>query len=140
MWLLRFRCLCLPLSMLLLVGMLLVPVGCGTEKPKATVAGKVSYQGKPVTTGTIQFFAPALGSGADAKLGDAGTFRLANPIEVGTYKVYVQPPTPEPPAPGAAPKKVATLNIPAKFQDPGKTPVTVEVKQGANDISIDLKE
>lgn len=122
-----------------LAGMLLIQVGCSSGKPAGTVSGTVKYKGAPVTTGSVNFFATDKGTASAAPLDGSGKFTLPGTLEVGTYKVYIQPPVPEQLPPGKAPKNVARLTIPPKYQDLGQTPVTKEVKEGANTIEIELE-
>jgi hypothetical protein len=114
-------------------------LGCQGAKPKATVKGKVTYKGAPVTTGSVNFFLPAKGAGVTANLDANGGFVFSESIEPGSYKVFVQPPLPEPLPPGTKSKR-EPYNIPPKFQDQAQTPITKEVKTGDNDIPIELTE
>ncbi len=112
--------------------------GC-SGNPVGTVSGKVTYKGKAVTTGTVNFINPTTGTAADpARLDASGAFKLSNPLGAGTYKVYLQPPQPEPVAPG---KKVVMepFSVPQKFQNPQTTTLSFEVKVGDNDFPIELK-
>jgi len=120
---------------LLLVALVLT--GCQGGKKMGTVSGKVTYKGNPVTAGEVQFTMPEKGLGSSAKLDDSGAYTLAGQLEAGTYKVYIQPPTPEQLPPGQAPKPVK-FDVPRKFQNLTTTPLTKEVKAGANDIPIEL--
>ncbi len=125
-------------SALLLPGMFLVLTGCG-EKPAGTVSGTVKYKGTPVTTGTVNFFNPGKGTASQGALDSSGNFTLQGSLEEGTYKVYIQPATPEQLPPGVAPKKIQRLDLPPKYQDPAQTPVSREVKAGPNNFIIDLE-
>jgi len=112
-------------------------VGC--SKPMGTVSGKVTYKGAPVTSGEVQFIDQAKGKGASGKLDGEGKYTLSGQLEAGKYKVYIQAPVPEQLPPGQVSKR-PPFTVPPKFQDPGQTPVTKEVKAGANDIPIDLTD
>jgi len=123
---------------LLLVAALSVLLLAGCKgKPTGTVSGKVTYKGQAVTTGSVNFFAPEKGIGADAKLDSSGKFTLSQPLEAGTYKVYVTPPLPEQLPPGST-AKPAPFDVPKKYQDAVTTSVSKEVKPGPNDIPIEL--
>jgi len=126
-------------GVLLLVGAALALAGC-KGKPTGSVSGKVTYKGQPLTTGEVQFYAPEKGAGAGGKLDGSGNYTLQGAIDVGTYKVYVQPPVPEQLPPGTPPPKAAPFNIPPKYQTPQSTPLTKEVKAGNNDIPIDITD
>lgn len=123
---------CLVLAMVLLVG-------CQGGKPKATVKGKVTYKGVAVTTGSVNFFLPSKGAGVSANLDANGQFVFTEPVEPGSYKVFVQPPVLEPLPPGSKSKR-EPYNIPPKFQDATQTPISKEVKAGDNDIPVELTE
>jgi hypothetical protein len=61
-----------------LVILIVVAPGCkdrGIALPTAPVAGKVTYQGKPLGFGTVTFFHPS-GHAASAKIAADGTFTL----------------------------------------------------------------
>lgn len=113
--------------------------GCPGSVPTGTVAGKVTYKGAPLTAGVVNFYNAEKGSAATADLDSSGAFKIGAPLPVGTYKVYVLPPTPKQLPPGEAQPKV-DFPLPPKLQDAGQTPVTEEVKAGANDFTIDLPE
>ncbi len=117
----------------------LLAAGCGAgAKPAGSVAGTVTYNGGPVHSGSLNLISKT-GSATLAKIDDGGAFKVDAPVEAGEYKAYVTPPLPEPQAPGtrvAAPKK---FEVPPKFQDPATSGVTVVVKAGTNDVTVDFR-
>ena len=118
----------------------LVVVGC--SEPTGTIAGKVTYKGAAVTNGSIAFQMPSKGIAQNGKLDAGGTFTMATPMPVGTYKVFYVPPAVEPQDPtkkSAAPPEVKTI-VPTKFHDLQGSNLSVEVKSGRNDIPIDFKD
>jgi len=116
----------------------LVLVGC-KGKQTGSVSGKVTFKGAPLTTGEVQFINLEKGSGSSGKLDSSGNYTLAGQLDAGTYKVYVQPPVQEQLPPDQAKlAKRPTFNVPPKYQDPRQTPITKEVKPGANDIPISI--
>jgi hypothetical protein len=123
---------------LLLAGTFLILVGCAARLT-GTVTGTVKYKGAAVAAGTVNFYNPGKGNASQAVLDSSGSFTLPGSLEEGTYKVYVNPPIPEQLPPGQAPKKAPRLDLPPKYQDPGQTPVTREVKAGPNNFTIDLE-
>lgn len=126
-------------SAMLLPGILIL-MGCGgTGKPTGTVTGTVKYKGSPVSSGTVNFHDPTKGKAYQGVLDGSGNFTLKDPVEVGTYKVYINPPIPEQLPPGTALKKAPPFNLPPKYQDPGQTPISREVKTGPNNITIDVE-
>lgn len=125
-------------GVLLLSGALLFLAGCSGGNPTGTVTGTVKYKGAPLTAGTVNFHGTK-GTGSQGTIDTSGNFTLAGSLEVGTYKVYINPPVPEPAPPGTPPKKVAKLDIPPKYMDLGQTPVSRDVKAGPNTFAIDLE-
>jgi len=93
---------------------------------KASVSGKVVYQGKPVTGGIITF-AGKNGLAIKAAVAADGTYVL-NGVKPGEYKVgintKVNPKIPQ---------------VPAKYNDPDKSGLTCNVKEGRQTLDLDLK-
>jgi hypothetical protein len=111
----------------------------------ATVAGRVLYNGKPLTSGTVSFHGDIRTSGATIQAD--GTYLVAE-LFPGRYKVTVRaedgPEAPGPPgkgfqekAPpgGESPKRVV---LPAKYANQDTTPLSVEVRAGKNMIDLEL--
>jgi hypothetical protein len=132
----------------------LAAAGCGGGT--ADVAGKVTYQGKPVVFGTVL----VIGSDGVPKAGAIqkdGTYRVSG-VKLGAAKVTVS----SPPPPGsrkAAPRegrdaadderRVADepvdpelvkswFPLPERYADPAKSDLTTDVKPG-QPFDIDLK-
>jgi hypothetical protein len=122
-----------------LLAALVVLAGCQTKASPATVSGKVTYKNQPLTSGFVNFYMPEKGIAAQGAIDADGNYKLQGDIVAGTFKVYVQPPLPEQLPPGQVSKR-PPFNVPPKFQDPGQTPVTKEVKAGTNNIPIDLTD
>ncbi|MFO0797050.1 MAG: hypothetical protein U0804_06200 [Gemmataceae bacterium] len=113
-------------------------VGCAGGKPTGTVAGTVSYNGGPVHSGSLNLISTS-GAAALAKIGDGGAFKVDGELPAGEYTAYVTPPVPEPLPPGAnaaAPKK---FEVPAKYQAPTTSGITVTVQSGSNDLKVDFR-
>ena len=120
--------------------------GCGgpSRPPLAKVHGKVTYKGKPLTSGTVVFM-PVAGMGAEGPTG-AGQ-PSASPIKPdGSYEL-----TTDNPGDGAivGEHKVAVVSvdptskksvIPEKYQAPGSTPLSRTVKEGDNAIDIEVTD
>jgi len=123
----------------LLLATLVVLAGCQAKAPPATVSGKVTYKNQPLTSGFVNFYMPDKGIAAQGEIDANGNYKLQGEIIAGSFKVYVNPPLPEQLPPGQVSKK-PPFNVPPKFQDPRQTPITKEVKAGANDIPIDLTD
>lgn len=114
--------------------------GCGkVGKETGTVVGKASYKGAPLAAGNLNFLSKT-GSAAIAKVGAGGAFQVDGKLEAGEYKVYATAPQPEPQAPGAKASGPPKFELPPKFRDPASSGVTVVVKAGENDISVEFKD
>jgi len=113
----------------------------------AKVTGKVTYNGKPVTGGTLNFNPMASdkdanpGKGASGPVQQDGTYTLGtnspgDGAVVGKHKVFYNPPPANYP-PGVTPK-ASQPPPPTGFE--GLVPKTdeVEVKSGSNTIDIEL--
>lgn len=103
-------------------------VGCNRGPAMGNVSGKVTFQGQPVTEGTVAFNSPDKGTGATAPIGPDGSFKLENALVPGNYKVTIlPPPAPPPPATGGTPPP-AFANIPQTYRASHTTPFTANVE------------
>lgn len=81
-----------PMMLLFILGL----VGCGSDSPHVVpVKGKVSYQGKPLTSGTVMLVPDGDGFGATGQIQPDGTFTLTSfkqndGAAPGNYKVTVE--------------------------------------------------
>jgi hypothetical protein len=96
-------------------------------------------KGEPVTSGSVNFVMTDKGIAAQGTLDANGNYKLEGEVQPGTYKVYFQPPLPEQLPPGQVSKR-PPFKVPPKYQDPGQTTITKEVKAGVNDISIEIPD
>lgn len=138
--------------------------GCGEAGPPplAKVHGKVTRQGKPLTTGSV-LFVPATPKEEGARdypaggaIGEDGSYELTtlepgDGAAVGDHKVVVismtggaAAPTDfyDGSAPQAKPSKSTELKsaISAKYAAPETTPLSFTVKPGDNTFDIDLPD
>jgi hypothetical protein len=135
---------------------LLAATGCSSGT--ADVAGKVTFQGKPVVFGTVVLIGPG-GIPKSGALQPDGTYQVAG-VRTGTAQVTVS----SPPPPGLVPagKKAKAgrddddrrpadagnpvspevakgwFPLPDKYADPTRSGLTVEVKSGQR-VDLDLK-
>jgi hypothetical protein len=135
---------------------LLFAAGCGGSDglpgPTGTVTGKLTSNGKPAPKGTtitcthIEKSFPAVG-----KTDENGNFTLemkgGRNILVGKYTVSIHPPVVNmDPAEAMRKSQAGTLpqmnfpEIPEKYRNPETSGETLDVKQGANTLNIDMKE
>lgn len=128
----------------------LLAAGCGGV---GDVSGKVTYQGKPVVTGSVTFYGPDKTPYLGA-IDERGNYKVVG-VPTGARPVTVASPDPLPP-PGAksgkpsnpslpegAPEPKATRPegwrpIPANYGDPNASKLTFEVRGGTNTIDIPL--
>jgi hypothetical protein len=127
------------------VFLLIVVVGC---QKHGDVSGRVTYQGKPLVFGTVQFEASD-GSLKQANINPDGTYSIQG-VHIGEVKAAVNSPNPkssdlraivregqEPPPP---PKEYpGWFPIPPEYQDLSKPKLSYTIKGGRNTIDIELQ-
>jgi hypothetical protein len=131
---------------------LISQLATGCSKPKGTISGKVTYQGKALPGGFV-IFLPEKGPAVNATIDSEGKYRADN-VPVGTARISVQAhgaPDPEsqnqaPPKPRSPADmkqflmpKTSTVFIPPQYNDPEKSGLTCDVKQGPQEHDIPLK-
>ena len=148
----------------IVVGLALVSLsGCGGSAGRdfktGTVTGKLTLNGGAVPAGTqIQFIADT-GDAAGGEVASDGSFTIQG-VPVGACKVMVTPGAPSaaaagelspeeamklasgigPSGEGADPSAFASdASVPAKYKDFSTSGVTITVKEGSNDFSLDMK-
>jgi hypothetical protein len=120
-------------------------LGCGG---RGDVSGKVTYKGKPLVWGTVQF------EGSDklirqSNIKSDGTYSIQG-VATGEAKVAVSSINPRSsdfqprevegrPAPKPRPKVEGWFPIPEEYQDLSKPKLSYTVKSGQNTIDIELK-
>jgi hypothetical protein len=123
----------------------LAAIGCGG---RGDVSGKVTYKGKPLVWGTVQFE----GSDKVVKQGNIerdGTY-LVEDVAAGAAKAAVSSINPSSsdfqpleregrPPRKPRPEVKGWFPIPTEYQDLSKPKLTYTVKRGENTIDIDLK-
>jgi hypothetical protein len=147
---------------LLLMGSLLgmVFTGCSGGPRLGKVSGKVTFNGKPVPTGTIMFY-PDSGPAAVGAIGPDGTYTLTtiksgDGAVVGSHRVTIQATSvgsgsladpssfedemqlaqrKDPKAKVLVPGKVDWL-VPEKYSRPDTTDLTATVEPGTNTIDF----
>jgi len=124
-----------------------VLVGCESPEPVGQVTGKVTYKSEPVGEGVVHFSNSEVGFSADAKIGSDGFYTLTTHkggVPPAEYKVTISPPEiPDPSsggdtAPGTITKEMD--NIPEKYRSLATTPLTATVKEGKNQVALDMED
>jgi hypothetical protein len=120
---------------------------CGQSGPAmGRVSGTVTYQGKPVTAGTVSFISTdTTRPNANGKIGADGSYTLqttepGDGAQVGDYKIVVSGKNPDElnnPLPGA-PIKVKSA-LPSKYENPDTSELKATVAPGSQTIPIELK-
>jgi len=146
----------MALMPLISVGLMIPLVGCSRDPnlPKlGKVTGKVTYNGKPVTSGHV-VFTPAEGKGGETGqtatgeiASDGGyemtTFNTGDGAILGQHIVTVQVRSGEMPKP----KPDSTIDyvlpksaLPSTYSSAEKSPLRYTVKEGSNTYNIELKD
>jgi hypothetical protein len=122
----------------------------GCARPRASVSGKVTYKGKPVTSGNVVIIGQDGKASPPGAIGTDGSY-VIDGAPVGHVKAAVDnPPPPEPPpnAPKTpndpevqqdkqlAARYVAT---PPQYRDPKKSGLEHDLQSGSNTWNIELK-
>jgi hypothetical protein len=133
----------------------MMSAGCGSKSKSNELSGKVTYNGNPVTGGSLKFY-PADGKGAPypVPLSRDGTY-VASGIPKGKMKVTVETVKGTTPGyhmpgggklpPGTKVPEVDTSNAPVYVQIPRKyasektTPLNCDVTGGKQEASFDLQ-
>ncbi len=132
---------CSAVSLMLLL-LALTLVGCGAGEAKGRIAGRVTFQGQPVSEGIVVFRGAEKSVHITAELRSDGSYTVATAKGVGlppgTYQVCVCPPAIHVPTTvgGAAPKIKQYPNIPAKYRDIKTSGLTLTVELGDNPFDI----
>ncbi len=131
--------------------------GChGSASKVSIVSGKVTYKNAPVTGGTLKFYPASGGEPLQGPIKADGTFSFGGipaghaTVTVETesidhkggndYTKRVKPPAGYKPPEGGEASPVY-VKIPAKYNDPKKSELSVEVQQGKTEgIELNLKD
>jgi hypothetical protein len=130
-------------SALLLAVALAVSAGCDSGPPTGDVSGTASFEGVPIEQGMINFL-PLDGKGTtaggeikdgkyDVRKVPVGTMRVqvTSSKVVGKKKMYPTANSPEYP--------LTKDPLPAKYNDPLKSELRLDVQSGRNEKNWDLK-
>lgn len=121
-------------------------MGCSgsphSDNPTAPATITITYGGEAVTGAQVDLNNDQTGLGAGGTLDSNGKVVLTE-VPLGQYVVTVLPPegNPLPSETGEpAPATEQRHNVPEKVRSPQTSPLKVEVKEGANDFTFDLKD
>lgn len=135
----------------LVVLLLTLAGGCGNSRPEtAIVEGRITWHGKPVTTGTIMFY-PATGRPATGSISSDGSYRLTTFVKddgatLGKHVVTIQaseivggdnPQRFEDEYKGLRAGELKSL-IPTEYADRTTSGLTAEVQATKNRIDFNL--
>ena len=136
-----------PLSVRRFSGLIVVvaALGCGRY---GDVAGKVTYQGKPLVFGTVQFEASDR-TFKQANIDKDGSYAIRG-LPIGEAKAAVNSPDPSSsdfqpmvregqPPPPPRPKYAGWFRIPPEYQNLAQPKLSYTIKSGQNTIDIELK-
>ena len=126
----------------MLLGLLLVAAlgGCGSNE-FSPLSGTVTYQGKPLESGTVSFKHKKLGTTGYGQLQAGGTYTVKTGrnegLKSGDYDVYVVAAEIIKGDANSAPN--VKLTIPARYADPESSGLrcTVPTKDGTYDIVLE---
>lgn len=129
---------------------LLLSAGCNGDPPTVPVTGTVTYQGKPLPSGTIIFESPgsrpATGKIVDGKITEVTTFEPGDGAPPGKHRVAIQAVTEAGSAEAADPGQgtgagymQSTSLIPTAYGDPSTSGLTAETRPGMNVVKFDLE-
>ena len=114
--------------------------GCGSGDPVGTVQGTVTFKGQPLTEGILYVYNKKTAEAGEGKVTD-GKFKLLNELRTGTYVAYVTAVPPPPPNPENPPANLwgkFPKDFPAKYQREDKSDLSIEVKEGANEVELKI--
>lgn len=130
----------------------IVSCGCGSDAPKTVpVTGKVTYNGQPVTSGTIMLVPQDSGYGATGQIQKDGTFELTSfkpgdGAAPGNYSVTVQvfpemgAGAPAVGLPGAEFGEGKKPPIPMHYMDPATTTLRAIINDGETELDLKLED
>jgi hypothetical protein len=133
------------LSLLSLLSLGAVLAGCDRGEVRGRIAGKVTFQGQPVSEGFVLLNNNDKAIHMTAPLKPDGSYEILTAkgagLPLATYGVCVTPPPP-PPIDIEA-KERPTIkqypNIPQKYRNDQTSGLTLTVKEGTNQLDIDMK-
>ncbi len=123
----------------LLAGLLCLGIaGCsGDAVPTGTVAGKVLLNDAPYTNASVVLLSLETGQGGTAVIQPDGTFRIEEPLPVGSYKAFLAPKPIVAKEGDEQPVKI-DQSVPDKYWNEAMTDISIEIVEGENDVTVPL--
>ena len=133
----------LPLRKMVLTCLLTVLfVGCGEAPiPTGTVKGKVTLDDAPYAEdGSVVFMSTDTGQAGTADIQSDGTFSLTDPLQVGSYAVFIGPKSAESEDGMQEPsEEKIDESLPEKYTNEASTDIKIEIVEGENDVLVPMK-
>lgn len=119
--------------------------GCGSDEVRGRIAGRITFQGEPLSEGLVFFSNNENGIHMSGEVKPDGTYDIITAkgagLPLGVYQVRVRPPLQ--PLPSGivqtAPKPKQYPNIPEKYREYQTSGLTLTVNEGQNQLDIDMK-
>ena len=134
-----------PTAVLSLLILVIEGSGCRRTGPaRGNVSGTVTYRGEPVEEGSIKFYDPTSGRGAQTTLGARGAYRLNTVnggLPVGTYRITIHPSLVLEAGDGTPPIQVPKQvpDIPDKYRSEETSGLVYTVHEGQNVHDVDMR-
>ena len=112
-------------------------IGCGSSEPVGTVTGKVLFNNEPYSEASVVFMCLETGQAGLGEVQSDGTFTLAASLPVGTYKVYLEPSGIEAESEQPTPMAMGG-EVPAKYWNEASTDISIDIKEGENEVIVPL--
>ncbi|WP_437186968.1 carboxypeptidase-like regulatory domain-containing protein [Planctomicrobium sp. SH668] len=134
----RYTITCLAVAILM--------AGCGSSTPNGVVSGKVTFEGEPVTEGSVLFVPQDTKFGGEAPINADGSYSIKTQIgglPPGKYLVAVQLPRVEM---GATKRSPGTMmpkevdNIPKIYRSSKTSGLEIQVPAGGVSFDIAMKK
>ena len=118
---------------------LVAATGCGPDgPPMGTVSGKLTIGGEaPKEPTRVTFVNNSIGQGAGATVGNDGSYSLETPLPLAEYKAFVSKVLGDTGGPVSTAKEMLTT-VPKPYRNEDTTPLKFQVKEGANEINIEI--
>jgi hypothetical protein len=107
-----------------------------TEPKGEEVTGKVAFNGKALPVGTVGFVSKDGKTKIETLIAEDSSYKAVVPA--GEYVVTISTVVAKKKDDKKEPPKVPVLKIPAKYGDAKTSPLTVTVKEGKNNLDINL--